>query len=73
MRHHHELPIGGSTRLRPLGERNPSLKLPALAWARLQQGARQGLAQASLTRSSETALAQESGLRLDEPSKQRGE
>jgi len=40
---------------------------------RLQQGARRGLAQASPTRLSETALAQASGLRLGEPSKQRGE
>jgi len=35
------------------GKRNPLFKLPALAWARLQQGARWGLAQASPTRSGE--------------------
>ncbi|QCD78887.1 hypothetical protein DEO72_LG1g2523 [Vigna unguiculata] len=53
------------------GEKNPSLKLPTLAWARLQQGARRGLSQASPARSGETTLTQASGLRLGEPSKQR--
>jgi len=55
-----------------LSQRNPSLKLPTLVWARLQQEARRGLAQASPTHSDETILAQASGLRIGEPSKQMG-
>jgi len=54
------------------GERDPSLKLPALAWARLKQEACGGVAQAGPTHSGETTLAQANGLRLGEPSKQRG-
>jgi len=50
-------------------ERNPSLKLLALAWARLQTEARRGLAQASPSCLGEIVLAQASDFRLGEPSK----
>ena len=69
---HLTLPISLKLKSSRSGERNPSLKLPALAWRDCKQKARRGLAQASPTRSGETTLAQASGLGLGDPSKQRG-